>query len=112
MLKLTTKERSGSLIVVLEGRLCHPWTNEVERGWSKLISSGGNKELTLDLDGVTFVDRDGEALLASMLEHGTKVRASGVLIRHLVEQARKKIARRDPQNSRGAPDSHREPGAP
>ncbi len=112
MLKVTTKELPHSLTFILEGRLCHPWTNEVERDWSKLMQAAGNKELTLDLDGVTFVDREGEALLASMLERGTKVRASGVLIRDLVEQVQKKILRRDSRSSRGTPGLHRKTSVP
>jgi anti-anti-sigma regulatory factor len=112
MLKVTTKEQRNSVTFILEGRLCHPWTQEVERGWSKLMLNAANKELTLDLDGVTFVDRDGEALLASMLERGTKVRASGVLIRHMVEQVQKRVLRKSPRSSRGTLGSRHKPSAP
>jgi hypothetical protein len=51
------------------------------------------KEIVLDLEGVTFIDRDGEALLAWALERGTKVRASGVLVSHMVQEVRQKAAR-------------------
>ena len=105
MLKVTTKERPRSVTFVLEGQLCRPWTAEAEQGWSRLMSIAGNKELRLDLKGVTFVNGDGEELLASMLERGTRVRASGVLISHLVEEVQKRILRRATRVSRCTPDS-------
>ena len=110
MLKITTKTRPDSTTLVLEGRLCRPWTEEVERGWTDLLANAGHKELLLDMEGVTFVDRDGEALLASILENGTQVRASGVLMRHIVEQARAQASQRAKRNSRGTPNSQPKSG--
>jgi anti-anti-sigma regulatory factor len=112
MLKVTTKEAQCSLTFVLEGRLCRPWTVEAERGWRKLVSSAGNKKLLLDLAGVTFVDGDGEALLASMMESGTKVRARGVQVSHLVTQVQKRMQRKSRRFSRSTPRPRRDPGVP
>ena len=93
MLKISTKEQDGSLTFILEGRLCGAFAMEAELAWSGLISSAGDREILLDLGGVTFVDRIGEALLASMLERGTKVRASGVMISHLVQEVQQRVSR-------------------
>jgi|ERR1700757_2889566 anti-anti-sigma regulatory factor len=93
MLKISTKERDGSITFVLEGRLCGAWATEAELAWSRLISSAGDQEILLDLGGVTFVDRTGEALLASMLGRGTKVRASGVMMSHLVQEVQQRVSR-------------------
>jgi len=112
MLKVTTKEGAASLTFILEGRLCRPWTAEVKRGWEKLISAAGDKKVVLDLAGLTFVDGDGEALLTSMLESGTQVRARGVLVSHVVAQVQKRIQQTAKRSSRGAPKSRRDPGAP
>jgi anti-anti-sigma regulatory factor len=112
MLKVTTKEAQSSLTFVLEGRLCRPWTVEAERGWTKLVSSAGNKKLLLDLAGVTFVDGDGEALLALMIESGTKVRAGGVQVSHLVTQVQKRMQRKSRRFSRSTPRPRRDPGVP
>lgn len=110
MLKITTKETPGSLTYVLEGRLCRPWTVEAERSWSNLISTAGDKELLLDLAGVTFVDRDGEVLVTSILEQGAKVRASGLLVSHMVRQAQRRAAQKSRHTSRGTPRPRRGPG--
>lgn len=93
MLKITTKERPGTITFVLEGRLCGPWATEAELAWTRLVASTQDQEILLDLAGVTFVDRDGEALLASMLGRGTKVRATGVMISHLVQEVQERVSR-------------------
>lgn len=93
MLKITTKERPGSVTFVLEGRLCGPWAAEAEVAWARLVTDTHDQEILLDLAGVTFIDHVGEALLASMLGRGTKVRASGVMISHLVQEVQQKVSR-------------------
>ena len=94
VLKITTTEQPESLTLVLEGRLCRPWTSEVEGRWLDVLASAGEKEkeVWLDLEGVTFVDRDGEGLLGSILERGASVRASGVLVSYIVRQVQRRIA--------------------
>lgn len=94
MLKVSTKEAEGSVTFILEGRLCGAWAAEAEQAWSRLLASSAGREVLLDLDGVTFVDRVGEVLLVSMLARGTKVRASGVMVNHLIEQVQEKVPRR------------------
>lgn len=112
MLKVTTKEADVSLTFVLEGRLCRPWTDEAERGWTKLVSNAGKKQVILDLAGITFVDGDGEALLALMMQSGTKVRAQGVVVSHLVAQVQKRMQRSSKRFSRGTPKPRRDSGVP
>jgi anti-anti-sigma regulatory factor len=94
MLKVSTKEREGSVTFVLEGRLCGDWAAEAEKAWSRVLASSGGREVLLDLGGVTFIDRAGEALLSSMLTRGTKVRGSGVMVNHLIDQVQEKVSRR------------------
>jgi anti-anti-sigma regulatory factor len=93
MLKISTKEREGAVTFILEGRVCGAWATEAELAWSRLLSAAGDREILLDLGGVTFVDRAGEALLVSMLERGTKVRVSGVMISHLVQEVQQRVTR-------------------
>jgi len=93
MLKISTKERPGSLTFILEGRLCGAWAAEAELAWARALSAAHDQEILLDLGGVTFIDRAGVVLLASMLARGTKVRASGVMISHLVQEVQEKVSR-------------------
>ena len=55
-----------------------------------MISRAGAKEIILDLSGMTFVDREGETLLTSILKCGPNICARGV-IRHIGEHAEKGI---------------------
>ena len=113
MLKITTKDLPESFTLVLEGRLCRPWLGEVEDRWSELISSAGEKQLLVDLAGVTFIDQDGEKLLASILVRGTAVRASGVLVSsYMVQQVQQQIAQEATRASRSTPKPRRGPGVP
>lgn len=112
MLKISTKEGAASLTFVLEGRLCRPWTAEAERGWTKLISTAGDKQVVLDLAWLTFVDADAETLLALMIESGTQVRARGVWVSHLVEQVQKRMQRTPKRFSRGSRDRVEIPACP
>jgi anti-anti-sigma regulatory factor len=93
MLKVSTKRHTDSTTFVLEGRLCGPWVAEAELAWSQLVRDSSHQEIFLDLGGVTFIDRAGENLLTSMLNLGTKVRASGVMVSHLVEEVQQRVSR-------------------
>ena len=52
MLKITTKEREGSITLTLEGRLCGAWANEAEQAWSQVLAGGRDRDILLDLAGV------------------------------------------------------------
>jgi anti-anti-sigma regulatory factor len=77
--------------MVLEGRLCGAWTAEAEKAWLKLASTAEGQELAVDLSGLTFVDKAGESWLASILGQGAKVKASGVLISHIVHEVERRL---------------------
>ena len=93
MLKITIRQSARSTTFALEGRLCGQWAAEARSAWTKLASNGHEMAIVLDLEGLTFLDQEGEACLASMLESGTEVRAGGVLIRHVIRELRQKMAR-------------------
>jgi len=52
----------------LEGRLAGPWVEELKSTCQQLLREG--REPQLRLDGVTFVDDDGLALLAQLRREG------------------------------------------
>lgn len=110
MLKVSVKDRPESLTFVLEGRLCGSSTAEAERGWKEVVSRAGEKEVVLDVLGLTFVDSAGEELLGSILERRPTVRTRGVLMSHLVQQVRRGLSSKPPQASRGTPEQSRRSG--
>lgn len=54
----------GTARLVLEGQLIGRWVEELRRACDEALGSGGG--LTLDLRGVTFIDRDGVELVRSL----------------------------------------------
>jgi anti-anti-sigma regulatory factor len=111
MLKVTIHEDGHCITLGLEGRLCGPCTAEADRAWRDALSRAGNHKILIDLAEVTFVDREGELLLMNMLQQGATIQVGGVLMNHLVEELRRRVARAgDSATSRRTPRPHRSPG--
>lgn len=108
MLKVTVDTSDNTVTLVLEGRLCGACVAEAERVWRSVVA--GNKQLSVDLVGVSYVDRDGESLLQDVLEQGATVRVGGVWMDHLVADLRRRIVPSDFAVSRRTPRPHRSPG--
>lgn len=56
----------------LEGHLGGPWVDELRRSCDRVFSRG--KRLTLNLSEVSFIDRDGVALLRALKRREVEVR--------------------------------------
>lgn len=110
MLKVTIHEDANEIKLVLEGRLCGECAAEAERSWRNALAGAGSREISIDLAGVSYVDRDGESLLMDMLEQGAAVRVGGVWMEHLVADLRRRISLSDSALSRRTPRPHRSPG--
>ncbi|MDF0642578.1 MAG: hypothetical protein P0111_01000 [Nitrospira sp.] len=87
MLKITeqTGEGTGSMSLLLEGRLAGPWVEEVDSYWRRL-DEHQRRRTVINLGGVTFVDGEGKALLARMWKTGARFVAAGCLMRCLVDE--------------------------
>ena len=55
---------------------------ELEQCWS----SRGNKHISVDLRGVTFIDESGEHLLRRMHREGATFQVGGLLVQEVVNQ--------------------------
>lgn len=88
MLKITTHTEARSTTLKLEGRLVGPWVQELDRCWRELTAAPDGQVL-VDLTGVTFVDSQGKGLLALMRKQGVELRATGCLMKCLVEDIAK-----------------------
>lgn len=88
MLRITEHRRgteSDVLTLLLEGRLVRPWVHEFEMCWRELATKT-YRRIVVDLAGVTFIDAEGKALLASLWQQGAELRASGCLTTCVVEE--------------------------
>jgi anti-anti-sigma regulatory factor len=72
-LRITRKKRSRSrATLVLEGKVAAEWAALLERESSDLLRSG--LAVSLDLEGVTFVDRAGVRTLKRLSRAGVEIR--------------------------------------
>ena len=86
MLRITTREDSAAITLVLEGRFRGPWVDELEQCWRKTLAEGSGKKLRIDLAQVGFVDERGKELLAKMCAAGVELSAAGGMISSLLEE--------------------------
>jgi ABC-type transporter Mla MlaB component len=86
MLRITNTTRREGVMVVLEGRLAGPWVDEFDRCWKALTTTQDAGSICIQLDGVTFIDAAGKALLRTMHEEGAALAASGCMTRAILEE--------------------------
>ncbi|HEX3747725.1 MAG TPA: hypothetical protein VHW09_27505 [Bryobacteraceae bacterium] len=86
MLKITLHDSSGELRFRLEGRLSGAWVGELRQCWVTALSTVHDRQTTLDLGDVDYVDADGQILLAEMFHQGVALQAVTPLIREVVQE--------------------------
>ena len=86
MLKITRTETLAEEKWILQGRLVGLWVSELRRCWKKTHRTDDNLKCIVDLNEVTFVDRKGERLLQTMSKEGAQFIASGLYIKHVLQQ--------------------------
>ena len=88
MLKITVTETTGERRWVVEGRLVGPWVSEFRATWRRW-GRRDKRTCIIDLNDVTFIDKDGERLLRAMSKKGARLIANGMYIKHLLEHLKK-----------------------
>jgi predicted RNA-binding protein YlxR (DUF448 family) len=86
MLRITTRENSAAITLVVEGKCRGAWVEELRKAWRRAANTSlPGKKLRVDLERVGFVDEDGKQLLAEMYAAGVELSAAGVLMTSVVE---------------------------
>lgn len=70
-------------ILLLEGKVCRQWLDELRLEIEKTISEG--KKLSLDFSRVTFIDEDGARLINHFLSNSVERINCSLFIRTLLE---------------------------
>jgi anti-anti-sigma regulatory factor len=86
VLKITRTETSAEEKWILQGRLVGLWVGELRSCWKKTHRSDNSRKCIVDLNDVTFIDQKGERLLRTMSKEGVQFIASGIYIKHLLQQ--------------------------
>jgi len=90
MLRVTMTEDTSEQRWVLQGRLTGSFLQELTANWQSNRDSLVTRDLVVDLNGVTCIDKDGERVLLMMIKDGAKFVANGIYTKHLLESLQSK----------------------
>ena len=93
VLRITITDGPEEQRWALEGRLSGPWVAQLKSNWKKSHGLNGNRKCVVDVSGVTFVDLEGERVLAAMVKDGAEFFATGVYTKHVLETLEKRRQR-------------------
>jgi anti-anti-sigma regulatory factor len=90
MLRITVTENASEQRWVLQGRLSGAILEELTVNWRSDRDCPSTRELVVDLNEVTYIDKDGERVLMMMVKDGAKFVVTGVYTKHLLESLQRK----------------------
>jgi hypothetical protein len=93
VLRITITDEPQEQRWTLQGRLSGPWVAQLKSNWEKSHGPNGDRKCVVDVSGVTFVDLDGERVLAAMMRHGAEFIATGVYTKHILEMLERRRQR-------------------
>lgn len=88
MLRIVTEQHDDTYTVSLYGRLAGEWVGLLDRYWQTLLGKVPAAKVTAVLSDVSFIDADGERLLARMWRRGSDIVGCGCMNRHVIEQVK------------------------
>jgi len=86
MMKIQVKELDDQLILQVEGRLAGAFVPELETCWQAARSEQPSRKISVDLKGVTCIDRSGRYLLQLMHSKGVGFLRAGLAVQDILEQ--------------------------
>jgi anti-anti-sigma regulatory factor len=86
MLKINFNETPGEERWILHGRLADAWVHELRECWKKHHRTDLKRACIVDLKEVTFIDKCGERLLQMLARDGVDFVASGIYIKHVLDE--------------------------
>jgi hypothetical protein len=86
MLRILIDQDGADVTLSLHGRLAGPTVALLDRNWQSLVRQVPSARLTTVLSDVSFIDIEGERLLARMHDAGVILSATGCLNRHVVRR--------------------------
>ena len=94
MLRITIAETPTEQKWTVEGRLVFPWISELKSTWTRTRTTRRERKCVVDLTGVTFIDKNGEEVLAELCKQGAELVATGIYTRHVVHNIERKKSNR------------------
>jgi hypothetical protein len=89
MLKITVVEEQRRRKVIVEGKLIAPWAAELTSAYQTARTDLQDRELIVDLSGLTAIGPEGEAVLLQLMREKAKL-LCGVYMKEVVRQLARK----------------------
>jgi anti-anti-sigma regulatory factor len=89
MLKISVVEEQRRRRVIVEGKLIAPWAAELPSAYQTARADLQDRELIVDLRGLTAISAEGEAVLLELMREKAKF-VCGVYMREVVRQLARK----------------------
>ncbi len=86
VLRITTEQKRGKLVLSVEGRLAGQWVATLEQCWRDLRASSPGGKFSINLCGVSFIDAAGKVLLKEIHSQGGHLLAEGCLNQAIVRE--------------------------
>lgn len=84
MLRITTEQKKGKIVLTVEGRLAGPWVGTLEHSWRD--ARANNEKVCVNLCGVSFIDPAGKTLLKEIHHQGGLLTAEGCLNQAIIRE--------------------------
>ncbi|MGH9557057.1 MAG: STAS domain-containing protein [Terriglobales bacterium] len=111
MLRISIEYTAETTTLRLEGKLVGPWIPELEHCWRGVTGTAKPAHLIVDLNGVSWVDSSGRALLREIHSAGATLEGRGLLsqflIHWIVDQRAEGREPKEPHVSTHSPEGHR-----
>jgi ABC-type transporter Mla MlaB component len=87
VLRIHVENEPDSVRLRLEGKLIHPWVDELFKAWMDVSPRiPGHWSVLVDLSEVSFVDARGKAMLAAMRRAGCSLRGPTPFIEAVIAE--------------------------
>jgi anti-anti-sigma regulatory factor len=94
VLRISVEETNANVLKLkLEGRIVGPWAAELRRVWKEYLEQQDRKTFLVDMTAVTFIDHDGQGVLADIVAAGAHFEVAGPLTSHILRSLREEYNR-------------------
>jgi len=93
MLKISIVEDSKQRLLVVEGKLVPPWSEELKAACERARSGLDGRELVIDLQDLTAISQQGEKLLLELMQEGLTCRGCGLFTKEILKQLGRRLRR-------------------
>jgi outer membrane protein len=101
MLRITTEQKKGKVVLTVEGRLAGPQVGTLEQSWRD--ARANNEKVSVNLCGVSFIDPAGKALLKEIHHQGGQLVAEGCLNQAIVREIGAQSTKKRNENGEDEP---------